>query len=299
MIETLPTPAPRRRYPDLWTGLVLFALTAAVFLPVFHWLAEQTITRDQIQYSIIILAAALAVTLWRERRSIVLRLKLSRVSLGWVAAAYLMGALAILLRNPAPLLVGFLFAFIGGSVFLIGDEHIRLCLILTAGFAAFLIIVVLFPLLDLPLRKVAGLGAADILQSLGFDTTLGMVGGGAYPKLILLVDGTPFHVATECNGFGLITSCALLAFLVTLTGQETWLWRIILIFSGILIGFLLNTARIVIICLVAPRFPDHYTLVHEGIGTAALWLGVGLTWWIVSPSGPAFLRRSKDTGTAA
>lgn len=291
MTETLPTPAPKRRYPDLWTGLILFGLTAAVFLPVFHWLAEQTITRDQIQYSIIILAAALAVTLWRERKSIVLRMKLSRVSLGWVAAAYLMGALALLLRNPVPLLIGFLFAFIGGSVFLIGDEHIRLSLILTTGFGAFLVIVILFPLLDLPLRKLAGVGAADILQSLGYDTSIGMVGGGNYPKVILLVDGTPFHVATECNGFGLITSCALLAFLVTLTGSEAWLWRFLLVFSGALVGFLLNIARIVIICLVAPRFPDHYTLVHEGIGTAALWLGVGLTWWIVSPSGPSFLRR--------
>ncbi len=300
MTETLPPSSPRRRYPDLWTGLILFGLTTAVFFPVFHWLAEQTITRDQIQYSIIILTAALAVTLWRERRSIVLRLRLSRVCLGWMAAAYLMGALAILLRNPLPLLIGFLLAFIGGSVFLIGDEHIKLSLSLTAGFAFFLIIVILFPLLDLPLRKLAGIGAANILQSMGYDTTIGMMDAGAYPYVILLVNGTPFHVATECNGFGLITSCALLAFLVTLTGNETWFWRILLVFSGALLGFLLNVVRIVAICLAAPHFPEHYTLMHETIGTAALWLGVGLTWWIVSPSGPSFLRsrRKQATGSA-
>ena len=278
------------RYPDLLTGLILFGLTAAVFLPVFHWLAEQTVSREQVQYSVLILGAALAVTLWRERQVISLRFKLGRTSLAFVAAAYLMGALAILLRNPFPLLFGFLLAFIGGAVFLVGEEHLRLCLKLTTGFAAFLIIVVLFPLLDLPLRKLAGIGAGQILHSLHYETALGMIDGGNVPQVILVVDGTPFNVATECNGFGLLTSCALLAFLVVLTSREPWYWRIALVLSGAVTGLLLNLLRIVAICMAAPHYPDHYTLLHEVIGTVALWLGIGLTWWIVSPSGPAFLR---------
>ena len=294
--RTHPLPVrPPKRHPDLVTGIVLFGLTAAVFLPVFHWLAEQTLSRDQIQYSILILGAALAVTLWRERRTISLRFQLSRISLGWVAAAYLMGALALLIRHPLPLLVGFLFAFVGGAVFLVGDEHLKLCLKLTAGFAAFLVIVILFPLIDLPLRKLAGIGAAQFLQWLNYEVTLGTIGEGPLLQIVLLVDGTPFHVATECNGFGLLTSCALLSFLVVLTSREAWVWRVALVLSGALIGLLLNILRIVAICMLAPRFPDHYTLLHEVIGTLALWLGIGLTWWVVSPSGPAFLHSGSLT----
>ena len=289
---SIPLPT-NRRFADLWYGLILFGLTAAIFLPVFHWLAEQTISRDQIQYSVIILAAALAVTLWRERKTIRFRFKLSRTCLGWVAAAYLLGALAILLRQPFPLLIGFLVAFVAAAVFLVGDEHFKLSLYLALGCAAFLIIVLLFPLLDLPLRKLAGVQAAYFLHLLGYETQIGLVAESGYPTILLLVDGEAYRVATECNGFGLITSCGLLAFLVVLTGKESFVWKSILVLSAGLVGYLLNIVRIIAICTVAPNFPDHYVLTHEIIGTGALWLGVGITWWLVSPSAPPFLRRGR------
>ncbi len=290
---TIPLPT-NRRFADLWYGLILFGLTGAIFLPVFHWLAEQTISRDQIQYSVIILGAALAVTLWRERKTIRFRFKLSRICLGWVAAAYLFGALAILLRQPFPLLIGFLVAFVAAAVFLVGDEHLKLSLYLALGFAAFLIIVLIFPLLDLPLRKLAGMQAAYFLHILGYETQIGLVAENGYPEILLFVNSEAYQVATECNGFGLITSCGLLAFLVVLTGKESFVWKLILIFSAGLVGYLLNIVRIIVICAVAPRFPDHYLLTHEIIGTATLWLGVGITWWLVSPSAPQFLRRRRE-----
>lgn len=290
--QTIVPQPTNRRFADLWYGLILFGLTGAIFLPVFHWLAEQTITRDQIQYSAIILGAALAVTLWRERTTIRFRFKLSRICLGWVAAAYLLGALAILLRHPLPLLIGFLVAFVAGAVFLVGDENLKLSLFLTLGFAAFLVIVLLFPLLDLPLRKLAGSQSAYFLNLLGYETQIGLVAEGGYPTMILLVDGEIFRVATECNGFGLITSCSLLAFLVVLTGKESFVWKLLLVVAAGLIGYLLNIVRIIAICTVAPQYPDHYLLTHEIIGTATLWLGVGITWWLVSPSGPRFLSRT-------
>ncbi|RKX34276.1 MAG: hypothetical protein DRP71_07685 [Verrucomicrobia bacterium] len=293
---TVPPPT-NRRFADLWYGLILFSLTGAIFLPVFHWLAEQTISRDQIQYSVVILGAALAVTMWRERTTIRFRFKLSRICLGWVAAAYLLGALAILLRQPFPLLVGFLVAFVGAAVFLVGDEQLKLSLYLALGFTAFLIIVLVFPLLDLPLRKLAGIQSAYFLHLLGYETQIGLVAENGYPSILLLVNGEIYRVATECNGFGLITSCGLLAFLVVLTGKESFVWKLILILSAGMVGYLLNIARIIAICAIVPRFPDHYMLTHEIIGTATLWLGFGITWWLVSPSAPKFLRPRREEGS--
>ncbi len=127
-------------------------------------------------------------------------------------------------------------------------------------------------------------------DSVGAD----LVAENGYPEILLFVNSEAYQVATECNGFGLITSCGLLAFLVVLTGKESFVWKLILIFSAGLVGYLLNIVRIIVICAVAPRFPDHYLLTHEIIGTATLWLGVGITWWLVSPSAPQFLRRRRE-----
>jgi exosortase/archaeosortase family protein len=274
--------------------LILFGLSGAIFLPVFHWLTEQTISRDQIQYSVIILGAAMAVALWRQRGAVRFRFKLSRTSLGLVAAAYLLGALAILLRQPFPLLIGFLAAFVAAVIFAVGDEHFKLGLFMALGFTAFLIIVLLFPLLDMPLRKLAGIQSAYLMDLLGYETQIGLMAEDGYPAIILMVNGEIYHIATECNGFGLIISCGLLAFLVVLTGKESFIWKLFLIFAGGVAGYILNVSRIITICSVAPKYPDHYLLIHEIIGIGALSLGIGVTWWLVSPSGLEFLRRRAE-----
>jgi exosortase/archaeosortase family protein len=109
--------------------------------------------------------------------------------------------------------------------------------------------------------------------------------------LLLTVGSQVFHVATECNGFGLISSGALLALLAAGISQRGWLGTLVLVPVAMIIGFVVNLLRILLISLNAPFFPGHYHAMHEIIGTLSLWLGLGvigaLAWRVEPAAKPA------------
>lgn len=106
-------------------------------------------------------------------------------------------------------------------------------------------------------------------------------------KLTLAANGGQFVVATECNGFGLITSSLLLGTILLLYRRAAW-WK----FPGLLlmcvaVAFVFNMLRIASIVLLAPSFPRHYTLLHETAGLIALYSGLGLVWLLAGWRPPA------------
>jgi len=133
--------------------------------------------------------------------------------------------------------------------------------------------------LDWPLRQMAGMNAARLLQGIGFTPQLSVILQPA-PKLLLNTGRNLFEVATECNGFGLITSGAVLAVLAAgIAGRRAGalLWLVPLALG---LGFGLNLLRILIICVLAPFFPQHYHALHESAGVLMLWTGLGLVGWL-------------------
>lgn len=150
---------------------------------------------------------------------------------------------------------------------------------LLAAFALVILFVLLFPVLDWPLRKMAGIESGRLLHWSGLATKLAVV---TQPdvKLLLLVEGRTFVVETECNGFGLISSSLLLGTLLLLYRHGRWWKFVALLPLCVAVAFVFNLLRIFAIVTLAPTFPNHYHAMHEVAGLVALYSGLGLVWWL-------------------
>jgi exosortase/archaeosortase family protein len=105
-------------------------------------------------------------------------------------------------------------------------------------------------------------------------------------ELLLVTGNRTFLVATECNGFGLITSSLLLGLIRLLYLRTAW-WRfVILLPLCVVVAFAFNFLRISVIVLLAPRFPEHYSVLHETAGIVALYSGLGLVWLLTGMKFP-------------
>lgn len=259
----------------------LVAATAAVFWPVTRWLVAETTAREQIRQAAILLGAAAALVVWRHGSALRVRGDLCNRTLLLLGAAFGAVALAGLAKLPWLVLPAFALALAGCLQALFGAPGYRYFRPLVAGVAALFVIILAFPVLDWPLRQLAGVGSGLVLHHLGLAPNLTFAQGEAGdPQLILSVAGGHFLVATECNGFGLITSGALVAILAGgLTGRRWWTVAA-LVPAGAAIGFVFNVLRILVISTTARYFPGHYNVLHEVAGTLALWAGLGLVGWI-------------------
>jgi exosortase/archaeosortase family protein len=139
--------------------------------------------------------------------------------------------------------------------------------------------------LDWPLRSLAGQWSSYVLALTGQSTELGLVGQEAGPPmLILLVNEHPFHVASECNGFGVILTSLLLALLLAVYRRLRLFDIGLNLLAGVIIGFIFNILRIVIVVLLAPSLMEHYHLMHEIVGGITYWACLVLVW--VTLNGP-------------
>lgn len=254
-------------------------LTAVIFWPAIRWLTSQTFAHEQLKQSFFIMVLAGGWIAWEKRASLRLALQFSNNSLGWLLAAYTLAAAAVFLEHPLLVLAG-LVAAVGGIVnYTFGGHAFRRTLPLLSVFALLILFVLLFPILDWPLRQMAGVESARILKLFGLASQLA-VQPGPPVKLILIANGSPFVVATECNGFGLITASLLLGTILLLYRQAAW-WRYPLLLPlCIALGFAFNFLRITTIVTLAPRFPGHYHLLHEVAGLAALYTGLAVVWFL-------------------
>ena len=96
--------------------------------------------------------------------------------------------------------------------------------------------------------------------------------------LILLVNEQPFHVASECNGFGVILTSLLLSLLLAIHRGSSLSSTSLNLLSGAMIGFVFNIIRIVVIVLFAPLLMEHYHLMHEIVGGITYWSSLVIIW---------------------
>ncbi len=275
-----PSAGERAARGDRLMAWALVAATAAVFWPVTRWLVAETAAREQIRQAAILLGAAAGLVAWQHRGELRVRGDLCNRTLLLLAAAFGAVAAAGLAGWSWLVLPGFALALAGCLQALFGAPGYRYFRPLVAGVAALFVIILAFPVLDWPLRQLAGVGSAIVLHHLGLAPNLTFAGQGGDPQLILSVAGGNFLVATECNGFGLITSGALVAILAGGIAGRRWWTVAALVPAGLVIGFLFNVIRILVISTTARYFPGHYDLLHEIAGTLALWGGLGLIGWI-------------------
>ena len=267
---------PSRRRDFLFAG-GLFVLTAIIFWPAARWLTSQTFAHEQLKQSFFIVVLAGAWIAWEKRASLHFGFQFSNGAFGWLFASYALAAAAVFLQHPLFILAG-LVAAVGGIVnFVFGGEAFRRTLPLLSVFALLVLMVLLLPILDWPLRQMAGVEAARVLKMIGLAPQL-VVSTGPEVKLALISKGQAFIVAPECNGFGLITSSLLLGTILLLYRRARW-WRTTLLLPlCIVVAFVFNLLRISTIVLLAPSFPGHYTALHETAGFIALYSGLGLVW---------------------
>lgn len=283
------TQSTRTSRQDIFLAAGLFVLTVMIFWPAMRWLTSQTFAHEQLKQSFFIVVLAGGWIAWEKRTTLRYGFQFSNGALGWLFASYLLAAGAVLLQHPLIILAG-LVAAAGGIVnFIFGGRAFRRTLPLLSVFALLILFVLLFPLLDWPLRQMAGVEAARFLKMLGLAPQLA-VSTNPEVKLALISKGQAFIVATECNGFGLITSSLLLGTILLLYRRAAW-WRILLLLPlCIAVAFVFNLLRISTIVLLAPYFPGHYTALHETAGLIALYSGLGLVWQLTGrqrKSGPA------------
>jgi len=278
--DSTASPPPRVTW-DAGRVLAVFLIlcTAAAFWPVTQWLVHEVAASQQIRQSFVLLGAAAGLVAWQHSKEWYLRLETGNRALILLFASYAFTAAAWWLQFSLLVLPAFALGLAGCLHVLVGADAWRFLRPLFAGFIACLVIILLFPMLDWPLRQMAGVNAARILHALGFTPQLNVVLQPA-PKLILATGRNFFEVATECNGFGLITSGAVLALLAGgIAGRRTpaFLW---LVPVAVILGFFFNLLRILLICLLAPSFPNHYHALHETAGVLILWTGLGLIGWL-------------------
>jgi exosortase/archaeosortase family protein len=269
------TPGTRRQDFVLATALV--ALTLVVFWPVVRWLATQTFAHEQLKQSALIVILAGAWICWEKRQALRLNLQLTNVALISLITSYAFAAAALVFKMPVLVLCG-LVAAVGGLVkFVFGGQAFKRTLPLLLVFALLILCVLLFPVLDWPLRQMAGIEAARFLKWTGLASQLAVT-THPEPRLLLLTAHQTFVVATECNGFGLITSSLLLGLIRLLYRRAPGYWYVILLPLCVAVAFVFNFLRISAIVLLAPKFPNSYMTMHETAGIIALYSGLGLVW---------------------
>ncbi|MEY4488800.1 MAG: hypothetical protein RIQ79_1308 [Verrucomicrobiota bacterium] len=255
---------------------VLIACTATVFAPVTLWILKETTSRHQIRQSLILLVAAAALVAWYHRKELRVTGDLGNRTLGLLGMAFGLVGAARILNWPLLVLPGLAFGLAGSLQALFGPSGYRFFRPLVIGVLGLAVMILAFPLLDWPLRQLAGVEAANALNACNLAPKLNLAGSAEDPQLLLTVGTQVFHVATECNGFGLITSGALLSVLAATISNRPWYATLLLIPVSMMLGFVINVLRILLISLNAPYFPGHYQAMHEIIGTLSLWLGLGV-----------------------
>jgi exosortase/archaeosortase family protein len=268
------------RFPDLPLALLLLGVTAAVFWPASWWIAQQTFAHEQLRQSFFLLAFA-AVILWIDhRKSLRPLVAVSRRAIELLGAAFVLLALALFIHVPYLPLLALALALAAFVHILFGEKGFSVSLPWIAGFGGFLAFVLLFHFADWPLRQLAGSQAGQVLALMGNQVELGRV---FHPSGLLLmsVNGRMYEVATECNGFGLVSTSVILALLLTFSRRMAIGWKMVAVVLAFVAGFAFNILRIVGIVTLAPYFPAHYDLIHEVIGLSALFGGLAFLWWLL------------------
>lgn len=266
-------------------AIAIFGITGLIFMPVLAWLARHTAAHEQLLHAFMVYLFTGFLLVMQGRIALRPEWDFSTRSQNLLLAGYATLLLAILIGIPVLTLLALIVCLAALLLWIFGQQQQRLVLSTTIAFGAFLVLAIYLPVLDWPLRSIAGKWSGYLLSLMGSDAELGLYRGSNEPMLILVHAGRPFHVAAECNGFGLLTSSLLMATIIVLYRTISWLDRGLLLISALFIGFVFNALRIVVIVLLAPRLPDEaYMIMHEAVGLTATYGGLAVLYFLLMPA---------------
>ncbi|MGE9295413.1 MAG: exosortase/archaeosortase family protein [Puniceicoccales bacterium] len=289
-----PVPAPTETQVDWPVMMATYLGAALVFYPLAQWLFRTTEANDQLFHALIVLAAAGVFLLFEKRRRLHLVLAHDRQSVALLALSFLLATASMFLpaqddtagafAHNALLLTGFGLALASLVRFTLGPVAAKAARGFIVAFTVFMLLALALPLVDWPMRALAGRGSLEFLRFIGQGAQLELV-QTPQPALILAVEGRPFHVAAECNGFGLLTSSILLTVLLAIYRRLKALDFCLVLGLALFTAFIGNTLRILVIVLLAPHI-DNYMLMHEIVGLIFFYGALAFLWWFVWGYGP-------------
>jgi len=285
----------RSRSFDFWLTSLLYVFLAIAFWPLTQWVATTTHDQSRLLHALVVLVMATVLLIRFGGVRIERTLQFNASARNTLTLAYVLLLLVFLapfvIPEPstpsgialAATSITAYCAAIASLVFFVFGERIRRVVFTATGtFGVFLFFSLLVDALDWPLRSLAGNWSARLLDLLGKQTELGLMQPpGEPPQLILLVDRHPFHVAAECNGFGVILTSLVIAVLLSLYRKLGPLDFLRNLAVGLALGFAFNILRILIIVLLAPGLMDHYMLMHEIVGGISFWACLVLLWLLL------------------
>ncbi len=143
-----------------------------------------------------------------------------------------------------------------------------------AGLGLAAVLLMLVPRLDLLLRLAGALFSARLLNALGWQAVV-LFRPDPIGVFLSVARGTRvFDVASECNGYGVILSCAVLAALYAVRIPYPLFVKAALLVAALLVGLLFNALRIGVIVVLNMRTSWPYHWIHEGAGTAVYLLAL-------------------------
>lgn len=287
----------KRTQTEFWMNGVLYACLGIAFLPITLWVASTANDQSRILHALIVLAMAIFVLVFYNTIEVKEPLTLNRSARRTMITAYGLLLLSLVLRKAIPpsseilslissllAIPAYCFGLASMVLFIFGQSVRRITYTATGTFCAFMLLSISMAPLDWPLRTLAGKWSGMALSALGKTVELGVQGSTATapPQLILMVNEHPFHVASECNGFGVILTSLLLSVLLAIYRKLGPIDSALNLLAGITLGFVFNTLRILIIVLLAPSMMEHYHLMHEIVGTITYWGCLVLTWILLN-----------------
>lgn len=265
---------------NVMISIVAWAAALLLFGKSLWWLAGTALAREQIAHAAAILIFGLVFLLREWPETYQLALSFRRRSAGFYAAACFGAALAGFFHQPLLMLCAL--GFLAGAVllFVFGDRVFRPALGFGLAFSGFTFLAVLFPFADWPLRLLAGKTATWLFGILGDPVQLALANDP--PRLILIAGGRLFEVATECNGFGIISGSLLLALLLVFSRRLSIVDKLSVIALAPLLGLFSNAARIFLIVLLAPTAGEYYQFMHQAVGILLFFGTLAGLWWLVA-----------------
>jgi exosortase/archaeosortase family protein len=268
------------RRVDPWGVVLVMAISVLVgllYVPLLHWLGRETYHTQQLLNGAMLVVLALAICVQDATGRLRFAPQISNEGIGLILLALV--CLLLAARWLPLLLASACFAFAGVVAFLFGRTGVRPFLPAMGAFFVFGILAGSVPALDWPLRSMAARYAGGLLVALGVPVKIGLAEGQP-AQLLLSVKDHVFVVATECNGFGLLTSSLIVATTLAFEYRLPWVKKLSLWALSIPIAIVCNFVRIVSISLIAPRTTLPYGFVHETLGLIFYFLGLGLIWRI-------------------
>jgi len=263
---------------------LIFGVTALVFLPVIHWLLRQTVAHEQLLHAFLVFVLTVALLVFERRIPVRPVCQFSATVQNLLILAYALLVAAIFTRLSLVVLAALCLSLAALGLFLFGSEQRRIVFASIGALAFFTGLAVLLPVMDWPLRTIAGQLSAQGLQLLGQEVELGLLRGQSGPMLLLFSEGRPFHVAAECNGFGMLSSSLLMALIIVLYRRIPLLDKLASLAAAAFIALVFNTVRIVIIVLLAPVVGEgRYMLMHEIAGVATTYGGLAILYFLLVP----------------